>query len=153
MFRVDHLGLVGLALLVSACEGERGPEGPQGPAGEVGPQGPVGPQGDAGPEGPAGPAGLPGAGQWYEVEDFRNLSSGENYVATALCEQGDILVGHYVAGQSITVNSTARVDPVVPFTESQEQGFRANVTGEPSGPRFVNVHAFCLDVHASMTTP
>lgn len=46
-----------LAVLVSACGSQPGPEGP---AGEAGPQGVAGPEGQKGEPGPAGDAGMPG---------------------------------------------------------------------------------------------
>jgi hypothetical protein len=54
--RVLALWMV-LALLLSACAGEMGPEGPPGPEGA---QGPPGPQGSVGPTGAPGPAGADG---------------------------------------------------------------------------------------------
>lgn len=53
-----------LALVLTACTGDTGPQGPvgaQGPTGPAGGVGPTGPQGDTGPQGPAGPSGPQGA--------------------------------------------------------------------------------------------
>jgi hypothetical protein len=82
----------------------------------------------------------------YQRDAFRNLLSGETFTATAMCDTGDLLVAHYVAGQNITVQSLSLVDPVVQFTGAATQGWRAVVTGTGGGGgRFVNVTAICLD--------
>ena len=85
-------------------------------------------------------------GPMYQRDAFRNLLAGEMFTATAMCDTGDLLIAHYVAGQNITVNSRSLVDPVVLFTGAATQGWRAVVTGNSAGPpRFVNVTAICLD--------
>jgi hypothetical protein len=87
-----------------------------------------------------GPA---GAGQWYARSAFRNLTNGESFTATAMCDAGDILIGHYVAGYNINVTSTTLVDPLV--AGAAAQGWRAAVTGTTGPPLYVNVTAICLD--------
>jgi hypothetical protein len=62
-----------LALALSACAAQPGPEGPPGPPGPAGPEGPQGPPGPPGPEGPQGPPGPPGAG--YDAPEYAGRES------------------------------------------------------------------------------
>lgn len=98
------------------------------------------------PTGSVAPVVPAAIGETYLRQAFRNLLGGENFTATAMCDKGDLLVAHYVAGQNITVHSTSVVDPLVCCTFGATQGWRAVVTGNSAGPpRFVQVNAICLD--------
>jgi len=63
-----------------------------------------------------------------------------------MCDTGDILIGQYVAGQNITINNSARVDPVVLWTNAATQGWTVTATQTGSGQiKFLSVNAICLD--------
>ncbi|MBC7789734.1 MAG: DUF4394 domain-containing protein [Anaerolineae bacterium] len=68
------VGVFGIALLLSACDGDDGRNGATGPTGPAGPAGVAGPQGPAGPAGPTGGTGSAFAGRTiYGIDATNNL--------------------------------------------------------------------------------